>query len=385
MLSLGETHSTLSFIWYETTDRSLPPQDIEEVEEWNEYGEIKQNLLQPGDLPSTSTPTPSRTSTPSKPPPPAPVLGPTRPAETTSPLPKSLNVRQSAPVSNPALINPNPETPLTAAMRQASLEAAAKANASKAQKVASYGVRQAPSTLTPGSEPSDKNNAEALKKLDNSTAGDSVPPTGSTEVSEAKEPVADAKPMSEKSSVSFKGDKEKDKAKHVVIPTAPEEPSMKHRGSRVSVATAEEIKAVEEASKITEEPEEEAVGEEEGGKKGQVGETVEGEAGQTTKGEVGGSKKEVDKEVGAAGKRGVGGAKTKDATEDVIAAGEGGEKVPGPKTQEQGPASAKKAEGEGVKTEDATVADEEEAKLPGTRTQAQEAASAEKAGESVAD
>jgi hypothetical protein len=89
--------------------------------------------------------------------------------------------------------------------------------------------------------------------------------------------------------------------------------------------------------------------------------------------------------VGAAGKRGVGGAKTKDATEDVIAAGEGGEKVPGPKTQEQGPASAKKAEGKGVKTEDATVADEEEAKLPGTRTQAQEAASAEKAGESVAD
>jgi len=347
-------------------DIFLPHQDIEEVEEWNEYGEIKQNLLQPGDLPSTSTPTPSTISTPSKPPPPAPVLYPTQPkqpAETPSSLPRPLNVRQPASVSNPAPINLNPETPLTAAMRQASLEAAAKANASKAQKIASYGIRQTPSTITPGSEPSDKNNAEALKRLESSTAGDSVPPTGSTEASEAKEPVADAKPKM--NTIAFNGDKEK--AKEVAIPTVPEEPVMKHRGSSVSIATAEEIKAVEEASKITEEPEK---GD---GKKGEVGET----------------KMEIKREVGEANKGAVEGVKIEDAT---VATGEK-EKPLGTKTAAEKARETKKeaveepSKGavEGVKTEDATVADEEEGKLPGTRTQEQEAASAGKAGESVAD
>ncbi|MCJ1246221.1 hypothetical protein MMC30_003427 [Trapelia coarctata] len=315
--------------------------DIEEVEEWNEYGEIKQNLLQPGDLPSSSTPTPSTTNTPSKPPPPAPAMPrsqppqPKQPTEATPSLPKPINTPQPVPVSNPSPINLNPETPLTTAMRQASLEAAAKANASKAQKIASYGIKQTPSTLVPGSGPSDKNNAEALKKLENSTPGDSVPPAGSTEAEEAKEPITGAtkpvteeKPRSGRSSVTFKGG-DKEKSKELIMPTAPEEPVMKHRGSSVSMATAEEIKAVEESSKITEEPEEEAIAEERDGKKGEV---------------------EESKEEG------------KETTGD-----------------------ASKGEVGGVKTGDATATAEEEEKVPGSKTQDQEAASAEKAGESVAD
>jgi len=261
-------------------------------------------------------------------------------------------------------------------MRQASLEAAAKANAAKAQKIASYGIKQTPSTLVPGSEPSDKNNSESLKKLENSTPGDSLPRRGFMEAEEAKEPVKEEKPKSGRSSVTFKGGDNKDKSKELIMPTAPEEPMMKHRGSSVSMATPEEIKAVEEASKITEEPEEEAVAEV-GESKSKMGKETTGDAnkGETgggkteevggKKGEVVGSKKEVGKETtGDASKTEVGGAKTevREITGDTS-----------------------KGDVEGVKTEDATATTGEEEKLPGTKTQDQEAASAEKAGESVAD
>ncbi|MCJ1268691.1 hypothetical protein MMC22_008579 [Lobaria immixta] len=129
--------------------------DLEEVEEWNEYGELKENVGT-GAAPSISTP--SAPSTPSKPPKPADSPSKVSTSTTTPSRPQQSTTTNS---------------PLTTAMRQAGLEAAKKAGEAKSQARAKFSGES-------------KASSDALKKLDNSTAAGVPPPTGTTEASSFK-------------------------------------------------------------------------------------------------------------------------------------------------------------------------------------------------------
>ncbi|MCJ1474366.1 hypothetical protein MMC13_003024 [Lambiella insularis] len=228
--------------------------DLEDVEEWNEYGEIKQNLLSPDAQASLATPTPSALSTPSKP---QAVTKSSSPAPSPAPNPSAKSTSLSA----------STETPLETAMRQASLEAAAKANLSKLQAQAALKSRS-------GTKPTDSHSgapdstSKMLSKLDNAAPGKALPPTGTTEASEATEAAGSVQGAEEKrarSAVRFKGAEKRSESSDNGLLAKPVEIT-KHRGSDVSTATPEEIKAVEENAKIAEEPEKEQVAEEDKGK-----------------------------------------------------------------------------------------------------------------------
>lgn len=144
-------------------------QDLEEVEEWNEYGEIKDNL-------SFSTQAPSTSNTPSKPPPTA--SAPT--ASTTSPSKLSTETQPSpsSPSQPPTPATPSStsaDSPITAQMRQLGIEAARKASGSKTK----------PKSSAP--EPSDIE-SETIQKLDNAGPTGMPPPSGTTEADAAKAP-----------------------------------------------------------------------------------------------------------------------------------------------------------------------------------------------------
>lgn len=123
------------------------------MEEWNEYGELKENLAPGAAAPPISTP--SAPSTPSKPP--KPTNSPSKPLITSATPPQP---------SQPSAT----DSPLTTAMRQAGLEAAKKAGDAKLKaRIINFGDSKASS--------------DVLKKLDNSTIRDMPPPTGTTEAS----------------------------------------------------------------------------------------------------------------------------------------------------------------------------------------------------------
>lgn len=156
-------------IGIDTVRRADRCQDLEEVEEWNEYGEIKDNL-------SFSTQAPSTSNTPSKPPPTA--SAPT--ASTTSPSKLSTETQPSpsSPSQPPTPATPSStsaDSPITAQMRQLGIEAARKASGSKTK----------PRTSAP--EPSDIS-SETLQKLDNAGPTGMPPPCGTTEAEAAKAP-----------------------------------------------------------------------------------------------------------------------------------------------------------------------------------------------------
>ena len=142
------------------------------MEEWNEYGELKENLepagLKPGPI---STPTPSATSTPSKPPPSTtlPSSPPPAPVATTT---DSSEPTSSSPAPTPATAK---EASFTTALRQAGFEAAKKANDAKTK------ARQDALAAA-------KSKDERLQKLDSSGPTGMPPPSGTTEASDAKEP-----------------------------------------------------------------------------------------------------------------------------------------------------------------------------------------------------
>ena len=142
------------------------------MEEWNEYGEIKENLGSPVPAASTSTPTPSSTNTPSKPtttstsailpstPTKAPLASPATPSQ--------LSTETSAPEP----ITSDPAAELTNAMRQAGFEAAKKAGDAKTK--ARIDTLEAAKAKNP-----------ELLKLDNSGPTGMPPPSGTTEATEA--------------------------------------------------------------------------------------------------------------------------------------------------------------------------------------------------------
>ena len=132
------------------------------MEEWNEYGELKDNVGGAPAPDSTSTPSPSTNNTPSKPP-------PTSSDSTTKPAPSSTDTPPGPPPSKAS------ETPLTAAMRQAGFEAAKKAGDVKA-KAKSKPLEQ--SDIPKGT----------LEKIDNSGPMGMPPPSGTTNAESAKAP-----------------------------------------------------------------------------------------------------------------------------------------------------------------------------------------------------
>lgn len=150
-------------------------QDLEDVEEWNEYGEIKDNLSF-----STSnsiiTPTPSATNTPSKAPP-APSAGtPLKTSTASIDTPsKSTSTTITSGSDFPSKSAPSTsggDTPITLAMRQAGFEAAKKAGDAKTK--ARTDTVEAMKAKNP-----------VLQKLDNSGPTGPPPPSGNTEAGDA--------------------------------------------------------------------------------------------------------------------------------------------------------------------------------------------------------
>ena len=148
--------------------------DLEEVEEWNEYGELRDNV-EPGPKPPPSAP-----ATPSKVP-----AGPSSDSLAKTPATNPATPSKQPPIISSTNTPPRPSTsstdsPLTTAMRQAGFEAAKKAGdaKSKARAEALQASR-------------DKDNApssETLRKLDNSGPTGMPPPSGTTEAVEAIKP-----------------------------------------------------------------------------------------------------------------------------------------------------------------------------------------------------
>lgn len=126
------------------------------MEEWNEYGELKEHVSPGAVAPAMATPS-STPSTPSKAPP---------SIETPS------KVRFTAETPTKASQSAATSSPLTIAMRQAGVEAAKKASDAKSQARAKVlGVSQASN--------------DTAKKVDNSTAAGLPPPSGITEAASA--------------------------------------------------------------------------------------------------------------------------------------------------------------------------------------------------------
>ncbi|KAA6409910.1 MAG: hypothetical protein FRX48_06523 [Lasallia pustulata] len=207
--------------------------DLDEVEEWNEYGELKDNVGAPAPAPSK----PSSSSTPSKPSP---------RVESSTPSKGST----SAPSSNP-------EHRLTATMRQAGTEAAQKAGLAKSK------ARTNPS----GAEPS-KISPSMLESLDNSGPTGMPPASGTTDAVSAQAPEtgnssvqgkADIVPITSESAAKstsslpagLKGDAHDGKERKVP----------QHRGSNVEAVSKEVAEQLERKARITEEDEEDGEGE----------------------------------------------------------------------------------------------------------------------------
>lgn len=163
-------------------------QDLEEVEEWNEYGELKEMVNPPSSTrAATSTPTPSATNTPSKAPiaqAPAQVSdivdkAPDTAATSTTDAASDSRSAAKATSTTPSTAH-DPSTPTSAtstlsmAMRQAGLEAAKKAGDAKTK------ARQEELERL-------KANSADLQKLDNSAPSGMPPPSGTIDTGYAKE------------------------------------------------------------------------------------------------------------------------------------------------------------------------------------------------------
>ncbi|KAL8635058.1 MAG: hypothetical protein Q9228_007414 [Teloschistes exilis] len=153
-------------------------QDLEEVEEWNEYGELKEKV---GVTPLPSTP--SAANTPTK----APTSKSAAPsAMSTSESPaKSMSSTNQTPPRPSA--SSSTDSPMTTALRQAAMEAAKKAGDAKAAKFGAARSGGAPSNIP----------VETQKKLDDSAPTGMLPVTGTTDAESAKAPESTAVSMTD--------------------------------------------------------------------------------------------------------------------------------------------------------------------------------------------
>ncbi|KAL8723164.1 MAG: hypothetical protein Q9225_000505 [Loekoesia sp. 1 TL-2023] len=103
--------------------------DLEEVEEWNEYGELKEKVGVP-----TKPSTPSTTNTPTKMP--ASASTPSKLSTSDAPFQHTSSIESPSRTAAPS----QTESPMAAALRQAGKEAAKKAGDAKAKTLAKAGV-----------------------------------------------------------------------------------------------------------------------------------------------------------------------------------------------------------------------------------------------------
>ena len=148
--------------------------DLEEVEEWNEYGELRDNV-EPGPRPAPSAP-----ATPSKVP-----AGPSSDSLSKTPATNPATPSKPPPTISSTETPPRPsasstDSPLTMAMRQAGFEAAKKAGDAKSKARAE--------ALQASKNKANSLNSETLQKLDNSGPTGVPPPSGTTEAEEAIKP-----------------------------------------------------------------------------------------------------------------------------------------------------------------------------------------------------
>lgn len=319
-------------------------QDLEEVEEWNEYGELKDHV---GGPPQTATPTPSAMNTPSK--------APTAPSSSTpsKPPPSPLS---STPKQNPSTSvetpppRPPPQTatdsPLTTAMRQAGFEAAKKAgDAKKAKLFAS----KEPESLEGRGEKDTALDEEALKKLDTSGPTGMPPPSGTTEAEDAKEPAtagadvgskADETPSTEAIPVE---DSEDGKEVKAGVGSAGDIENLKNEGTDLPLR-----QGVKNKSSVLDHPH--------------------------------GTTEPIIAATGQKSEEGEGGTDTKRLEEDGGLRGAIQER----KEEEEQPSDENDGE-TAAKTKDASAATDETEALPGKKTQEQGAAKGDEAGLSVGD
>ena len=144
--------------------------DLEEVEEWNEYGELRDNV-EPGPRPPPSAPvTPSKT--PGAPSSDTMSTAPGMNHVTPSKPPPFISSTETPPRHTPS----STDSPLTTAMRQAGFEAAKKAGDARS-KARVEALQASKAQVAPSSE--------TLQKLDHSGPTGMPPPSGTTEAGEA--------------------------------------------------------------------------------------------------------------------------------------------------------------------------------------------------------
>ncbi|KAL9044261.1 MAG: hypothetical protein Q9214_002588 [Letrouitia sp. 1 TL-2023] len=153
--------------------------DLEEIEEWNEYGELKEKVGV-----STAAAAPSAANTPSKAPPNSPAT-PSQPAVTQTSSNLLSALESPAQPTSPS----NTENPMTAAMRKAGFEAAKKAEDAKSR---------ATQKVLRGS----KSSRETQKKLDNTEVDEISASSGTTESKINNDDGADGTVSKQESGVS---------------------------------------------------------------------------------------------------------------------------------------------------------------------------------------
>ena len=328
--------------------------DLEEVEEWNEYGELKDNL-EPGPKPPPSAP-----ATPSKVP-----AGPSSDSLPKTPATNPATPSKPPPTTSSTETPPRPSvsstnSPLTTAMRQAGFEAAKRAGDAKSKARAE--------ALQASRDKANASTSATLKKLDNSGPTGMPPPSGTTEAGEAMKPEtgdstargrADDVPSTNKEERDVTEESDKMKFSGAAIATAEDAKPQSEESPMPSSKKAEEAGNT---STLADESEEVLEG------RGQAVPTIESSVP---------SAREVEEAANASIMR--------DKSHIVLAGQSQGDRTPPSEPVEEAADTGKMTGKEGSKLKEATTVSDDAYDLPGKKTQDQPAASGEEAGVSVAD
>lgn len=141
---------------------TYPPQDLEEIEEWNEYGELRMQIESVEDfgdsLPATSYPATSAATTSS--------------AAAPAPAPKQSTIK----IQNPPSKEEHKETSIPPALRQAGEEAAAKAKQSSSSPAPAAPAPVASTPTAPTSAAAaDEKSEESASKVQQSSPAPAAP------------------------------------------------------------------------------------------------------------------------------------------------------------------------------------------------------------------
>lgn len=328
--------------------------DLAEVEEWNEYGELRDNV-EPAPRPPPSAPaTPSKVST----------------SQSSDSLSKTPATNPATPSKPPPTLSstetpPRPsasstDSPLTTAMRQAGFEAAKKAGdaKSKARAEALQASRDKPSALS----------SETLTKLDNAGPTGMRPPSGTTEAEEAMKPEtgdtavegkADGVPSTEKGAQD-RAEKGTEKMMSGAVTVTAQ--NAERESQEPAIPSAKEAEEAANTSIIADESEEVLEGQ--GQAEPKPADSVP-------------SAKEAEEAANASILR--------DKSHIVLVGQREADRTPPSEPVEAAVEFGKATEKDGSKLKEATTISDEVQDLPGQKTQDQPAASGEEAGSSVAD